>query len=268
LSGSTTAGRGRRNIPPDLARGKKRIPRSQADSERQLQEQVGFLRTSSRLYDEGDHAEAKRIAGALRTLLYDQGSCHSLLGQLGMLGLRFTNTNHRFNPRNLAGNQGLLVMCLEQKVDGTVTGSFEPRFLTGPAMLTGGEMPFAVWWEQDPILVDTQRTVITRKDIVRFVANQDGGSHVDRALDAVYHALSRGQALGWILRGPQGEQPMNDPTGPCLRQIAHEVVYTLDHPELWVPGSSPGGRILLQTLRERRPRHPLTDRTPGAREEE
>jgi hypothetical protein len=186
-----------RREAPDLSRGMKRVLRSREDSERQLQEQVGFLRTSSRLYDEGEQAEAKRLAGALRILLYDQGSCHSLLGQLGMLG--------------------------------------EPRVLTGPAMLTGGEMPFAVWWEQDAILVDTKRTEITRKDVVRFVANQDGGAHFDAALDAVYHALSRGQALGWIVWGPQGGQPMDDPTGPCLRQIAREVVNTLDHPPADVP---------------------------------
>lgn len=114
-----------RREAPDLSRGMKRVLRSREDSERQLQEQVGFLRTSSRLYDEGEQAEAKRLAGALRILLYDQGSCHSLLGQLGMLG--------------------------------------EPRVLTGPAMLTGGEMPFAVWWEQDAFwLTPSERRSLAR----------------------------------------------------------------------------------------------------------
>jgi len=67
-----------------LGRRQKRVPREREDLELQLKEQVGFLRTSARLYDEGDRTEAKRLANALRILLYDQGKSQSLLGQPGM----------------------------------------------------------------------------------------------------------------------------------------------------------------------------------------
>jgi hypothetical protein len=203
----------------------KRVPRSREDLEQQLREQLGFLTTSCRLYDSGEKPEAKRLAATLRTLLHDTRSSHSLLAQLGLLGLGFTNTNLPFDPRNLAGHNGLLLMKLTMGKE-LQEGSFEPRVL-GPPGISPGRMPFQTWWEKDVILVDESRTQITRRDVVLFVANQDGGSHVDPDLDAVYHALSRGQAMGWKVHTPEGERPMSEPTAPCLRQIAYEVLETL-----------------------------------------
>lgn len=200
----------------------KRVKRSTSDLDRQLQEQLGFLATSCRLFDEGQRSEAKRLAGTLRTLLYDGGRSRSLLGQLGLLGLGFVNTNAAFDEHNLLSHHGLLLL----RVDSSRGSSLEPRVL-GPPSIVPGHMPFRVWWEDDVILVDTERTTITRRDVVLVVANQDGGSHVDPALDAAYHALSRGQSIGWMAQTPMGPQPIGDPTLPSLRQIAYEVIETL-----------------------------------------
>jgi hypothetical protein len=213
-----------------LSRGKKRVRRSREDLERQLREQVGFIRTSNRLFDEGDKSEGKRLANALRVLLYDGGQSRSLLGQLGMLGLRFVNTNLRFNPKNLLAHHGLLVLHMQQQPAENIAAAFEPRCIARPD-IQPGYMPFELWWEKDPVLVDVDRTEICRADIVRFVANQDGGSHVDPALDQVYHALSRGASHGWTVTGPAGEHAVDDPTPACLRQIAHEVLVTLENPK-------------------------------------
>src|SRR3954453_8408028 len=58
-----------------------------------LDEQLGFLRSSAQAYDAGDTAEAKRLAVAVRILLHDTNSSHSLLGLLGVKdSLRFVDT--------------------------------------------------------------------------------------------------------------------------------------------------------------------------------
>jgi hypothetical protein len=48
-----------------------------------LREQYGFLAVSCELFDQGNEAEAKRIAVAIRTLVHDTPASHSLLEQLG-----------------------------------------------------------------------------------------------------------------------------------------------------------------------------------------
>ena len=50
-----------------------------------LSEQTEFLRMSAAAFDEGQFAEAKRLAVAVRTLCHDTRRSHSLLGQLGIL---------------------------------------------------------------------------------------------------------------------------------------------------------------------------------------
>jgi len=41
------------------------------------------------------------------------------------------------------------------------------------------------------------KNVFTRKDIICFVANQDGGAHVDMKLDGKYAELRKLNSLGW-----------------------------------------------------------------------
>ena len=54
------------------------------DLEADLAEQLQFLASSSRAFDQGDLAEAKRIALVIRVLVHDTAMSHSLLAQLGI----------------------------------------------------------------------------------------------------------------------------------------------------------------------------------------
>jgi hypothetical protein len=69
-----------------------KIPQTQDELERLLKEQLQFLRTSARLYDEGEHSEAKRLAVSIRVLVHDTKKSKSLLGQLGLKSLDFLDT--------------------------------------------------------------------------------------------------------------------------------------------------------------------------------
>ena len=59
---------------------------------------------------------------------------------------------------------------------------------------------FVDWW-RDPVLTDADGVNFSRSDLVRLVANKDGGTHVDGVLPADYAALTRGNSIG-MTQGP------------------------------------------------------------------
>lgn len=197
-----------------------KVPRPRAELEAELGAQLGFLETSSRLFDEGAVHEAKRLATTIRVLAHDAKHSKSLLGQLGLKTMAFCDTANPVNPRNLLTHFGLVSMHVGAKGDDYVA------MLDGSPRGEGMSVPFDAWWTS-PVVVDTQRRHLSRRDIVLAVANQDGGSHVDSALDPAYHGLSRDNSLGWQLTGPDGSRPMGDPTPATIRQIAHELIKSI-----------------------------------------
>jgi hypothetical protein len=77
------------------------------------------------------------------------------------------------------------------------------------------------------VFVGQERRVLTRKGLVLTAANQDGGAHVDPALDETYDKLSRKNALGFVPVDNGVARPMEGPERAAIRQIAHEVLKTL-----------------------------------------
>lgn len=86
---------------------------------------------------------------------------------------------------------------------------------------------------------DTARNFFCRRELVTYVANTDGGAHVDPDLDAEYLHMSRANGLGWVLDGNAlrvgigpAEEGARAPEGrlelACMRQIAHEVLKTIE----------------------------------------
>ena len=205
----------------------------QAALRKHLAEQVHFLRSSCRAYDGGDESEAKRIAVHLRVLLHDTARSRSLLSQLGgQFNWRFADTAYRFNPQNLLAHHGLITI----KMTGGPAGdaSFEPRCWSRTEV--SPFIHFRLWWSSDVIFKDSEGERFTRKDVVLVVADQDGGAHVDPELDGAYAGLAKQGALGWRRAGGPW---LADPVAPSLRQIAHEVLVTLEAAEL-VPREEAG----------------------------
>lgn len=68
----------------------------------------------------------------------------------------------------------------------------------------------------------------TRKNLVTVMADQEG-AHVDATLDQEYFALSRQNAIGLEMAvGGKKVEWNEDPVPPAIRQVAHEVIETLD----------------------------------------
>lgn len=198
----------------------------------QLKDQIGFLMSSCDFFDHGKKQEAKRIAAHLRILFHDTRMSKSLLSQLGLKSIRYLNTAEAHNPANLVSHVGLVSFKFDcpsgRRVWIAPRGN--PEKLPAKAMLL-----FPKWWNMIVIVAKGNKKDIafSRGELVLHVANTDGGSHVDDTLDEKYMALSRWNAIGIVTIQDGIEKPIDNPVFACIRQIAHEVLSTLQsrHPE-------------------------------------
>ena len=189
--------------------------------EAHLDGSFGFLEASAASFDIGFEGEAKRLAVTLRVLLHDTKQSKSLLGQLGLFNRKFSNTAFDYNPENKMSHGGLVYIAM-----GPSSTRYVAMLDNLPDAFLGREIDFDEWWNK-PVFVDTQHRQLSRKQLVLVAANQDGGAHVDSKLDGTYAALSKENALGWIINDVKGERPMEGPEKAAIRQIAHETLKTL-----------------------------------------
>lgn len=201
-----------------------------------LEEQLEFLDLSCDLYDEGRIAEAKRLATTVRVLVHDTGASTSLLAHLGL-------------KNKLRWADGILVeqlqlMIREQSAGRPMYASLLTTiklpvgFLDDPGLVRHvpvfeiqavGEryVPFDYWWET-PRLSNSDLVPVGRKDIVLWLANKDGGAHVDGELPNGYLRISRGSTMGVTLANLPGKSWKDDnPIPASMRQIAEEVRHSV-----------------------------------------
>lgn len=199
--------------------------RSREEVEEALCSHLRLLERSAIAWDEGDDDEAGRMAIQLRIIVSDEmrrGT--SLLRQL-----------------DLKGNLAFLNTCVEVEVEGGWLGS--PGLTM---MVVGGQrtyvppldgwrdsrertherLPFDAWWGQT-VIRDSNDNRFSRRELVHFLADQDGGAHQDPGLDERYAALARLNAMGWTLIGGGREGPAESPVPSSVRQIAYELRETM-----------------------------------------
>jgi hypothetical protein len=207
---------------------------ARAELVQHLGEQLEFLRASAAAFDGGQEAEAKRMATTIRLLVHNTKRSAGLLKQLGVQHqILFPDTAHRPPPPGVRiFHSGLAIIQMNNE-----EARFKPRLADDHQ--DGGYSPqsFRIWWNR-PILQDLLGEWFTRKEIVLFMANQDGGAHVDPEIKPRWHALTRLNSLGWgwrredegsaiaIPAGPDHE-PMGNPLPANIRQIAYEVEQTI-----------------------------------------
>jgi hypothetical protein len=198
----------------------KKTPQTSSDLERHLAEHLGFLENSARAFDNGFTDEAKRLAVSLRVLLHNSKHSHSLLNQLGKLSISFYDTALPIDQTNPLSQASLVSTVIGKGIVEPIAHLDEPP---EPPRMT----PYGRWWNA-PVILDTKRRAFSRRDLVLYLANQDGGAHVDPALDSVYSELSRGNAIGWSVMFEGGLLPVEGIERVSVRQIAHETLKTLN----------------------------------------
>ncbi len=197
-----------------------KVPQTTEQLQEQLREQISFLEKSATMYDEGDSSEAKRLAHTLRVLLHDSETSYSLLGQLDLKSNPFWSTAQPFDPMNIMPYCGLVQICL------TGSGAYYMPFLDQLPHGSAKQVDFTTWWSE-VVFIDKHKTQFNRRDIVLFLSDQDGGSHVDPALDPGYSRLSRQESLTFSLSVRGKKVLLVNPERAAVRQIAHEVLKSL-----------------------------------------
>lgn len=194
---------------------------TQAELSDQLNEQVGFLKSSCIAYDSGISAECKRLATTVRVMLHDTGSSKSLFTHLGIKSKDFLDSSLPYDERQISSHSGLVAIGIGGSDEGTYPFLDDVEF-------AHKYVSFDDWWD-GIVFVDSKRHEFSRKDIVTSLANEDGGAHVaKKGLSNPYNRLTRENSIG-LMRGKDGtEQPIENQVPATMRQIAHEVLKTLD----------------------------------------
>ena len=183
-----------------------------------LRRQLRFLITSCYAYDQGDFAECVRIAIALRIIFYQSFTSKALLPRTSLAAIKLFSSVLRARAINETGPYTPLC-ALQYGTTMTYIPKIDSERLT--------ILSVDAWWEQAIIISSHNSHCLSRKQLVKSVANKDGGAHVDDAPDQASFAIREENALGWMhFSGGNGGVPMQDLNieSASLRQIAHEVL--------------------------------------------
>jgi hypothetical protein len=235
-----------------------------------LDQQMKFLETSAKHFDEGEIAEAKRMATHIRVLVHDTKSSKSLLRQLELKTTLFRDTRRRDlrDDPQLSKSPPLPKGCEVQTGQSytvhsayfglveSAVGQHGPAFYAPLDKCVSHQLlPFDEWW--DALVFNTDDGLsLTRRSLILTMADQDGGAHVDPELEAQYAAIAKQDGLGMLVGmcpstgdGPPQVIPAGtlrvpqNPVEASVRQIAHEVLKTLKPDYAKQPPTGPcGGR--------------------------
>jgi hypothetical protein len=196
----------------------KDIPRTLAELQDELEDQLYFLEASALAYDQGQEREAKRLATTLRVLIHDTGSSHSLLTQLNMKSQLFYDSAPDYNACNLTAHAGLTCVAIDPHGSPPKIWPYLDSSPKKPSWVS-----FDVWWNKI-VVVDFKKRSFSRRDLVLALANKDGGAHVAPDIPEKYYLLTRGNSLEWT--NGHGV-PILGIALTSVRQIAHEVLKRL-----------------------------------------
>lgn len=181
-----------------------------------LKDQLNFLRKSSSEFDRGDLSEAKRIAVVLRVLFHESKYSKSLLGQL----LKAFNISPKIKGQKINTGPNLLFysgVMIKISASG-------PKYVPNlddsyPALR---EQTPNEWWNGLAIVVDG--LTFSRKDIILYLANQDGGAHVDLKLNENYRLLTRAHILWKNYKG----EDLENVEKILMREYAYFVINAIE----------------------------------------
>jgi hypothetical protein len=192
----------------------------------ELRKQIGFITNSCALYDQGSKSEAFRLATALRVLFHEGRNSKPLIGANRINIDKILSVGYLYAPAGSSFFPNLTAISLNPqkgiaefipKLTKLPEGNFYHRLLAPEE-----------WWKTD-LVYQFAREVVTRRDIVLWACEKDGGAHVDDVLPNKYLSLIEG--AGWkLVNKPDGEEeqviPFKNAHLAALRQMGFEVLHS------------------------------------------
>jgi hypothetical protein len=189
-----------------------------------LRDQIDKISDFATIYDSGKKTIAQDIAVKLRVIFHTTNNSKSLLKQLRLDHIPFVDTGKKYEVKNLLiSHWGLISPQTTLGHGGDGSWKYVPMLSHSTSKL----VDFENWWNTKKVLVDKKSNIFTRRKLVLELADTDGGAHVDEALKADYHDLTRKNSLGWFNVDQWGKsEALENPVPPSIRQIAFETLET------------------------------------------
>jgi hypothetical protein len=213
---------------------------SGVDFVQQLDKQLRYIATSCREFDDGNHDEAIRIATSLRVIFHQTGKSTSLLTHLSATYTRIRTSVFK-PPYPQDWFSPLASIKTKVHVDKNrvkTPPDASPLEVVSPPTYRPliNKVPFKRyisapdWWGSEPAMIFHKKK-ITRKDIVLWAANKDGGAHVDDTLPADYIHINNCIQIGVNMSGADSHRvtiTAKDAHFAALRQMGFEVLESPD----------------------------------------
>jgi len=192
------------------------VARTGPELQEMLNDALDALVSACNRFDRGDTREYRQMSAIIRNLCRDTRMSHSLLGQLGLKTRRFLSCS----PTIPDGNK--LSEC--HLVELLIRPNLREKAAAWRAVLDGAPMAFWAfdeWWTT-PVVVQPNGNKFSRSNMVGYVADQDGGVHVDPGIDAAFQEM-RQEAFQYT----NGRSTTEFVDRHAIRQIAHEMIKSL-----------------------------------------
>lgn len=192
------------------------VDRTQEEIQELYQDAIDALVSSCDRFDRGDTREYRQIAAITRNLCRDTKMSTSLLGQVGLKERKFITSSPDIYPGNKLSECHLVEIIIRPKVP--------DKLAAWQAILDSAPMEFVtfdVWWSM-PIVVQPNGDNFSRNHLIGYVADQDGGVHVDPAIDSAFQQM-RKEAFNYT----DGRSTTEHVDRHAVRQIAHELLKSL-----------------------------------------
>ncbi|MBN8653714.1 MAG: hypothetical protein J0L67_19955 [Cytophagales bacterium] len=189
-----------------------------------LRNQLDEISDFVTIYDSGKKTIAQDIAVKLRVIFHSTNNSKSLIKQLRLDHVSFVDTGKKYESKNLFNSHwGLIAAQTTLGQGGDGSWKYVPMLDKSAIRL----VDFQNWWDSKKVIVDKDKNIFTRRKLVLELADTDGGAHVDEALKADYHNLTRKNSLGWFQVDQWGKsEALENPVPPSIRQIAFETLET------------------------------------------
>ncbi|OUC68542.1 hypothetical protein BLL69_1111c [Lacticaseibacillus paracasei] len=203
----------------------RRVKRPRGEIKQRFDEQLSYLSFAADGYDTQDHSLIKMATAPLRTLFLKQNMGEPLIEQL-----KIDPEKTKFMS-SVALGEGVVLYggpviagWGKEKPTELPQAEYLPLCYNPSANILHS-IPFEKWWNGRLLVFEDH--IITRKDIVRYVANQDGGAHVDRTLVKEYDDLLRGMYSANIFRNNMPKDIKNIHLA-LLRQLVDETIRSFE----------------------------------------
>jgi hypothetical protein len=188
-------------------------------------DQYSLLKMYCEKYDSGSSVTAKPMSVSLRLLFNQTKNQFPLLLQLGKRDIKWLNTSHGLHPHNEVAECSLAMI----EVKTGVSARFKPK-CDSEYNLDDYKMDLFPKWFNENVVSDTDKVLFSRRDLILYMADTDGGAHVDTSTEENYYNIKRPNFID-IGFGPGPNGSIMKAVGYipeiCMRQISFEVIYTL-----------------------------------------